>query len=142
MNNTFIAKATIMINAPVAKVWEALTTPEMIKRYLFGTEVVTDWKVDSPIIYKGEWEGKPFEDKGTILQIEPEELLVSTHWSPLSGVPDAPEYYHTVTYKLTRQGGGTRVTLTQDNNASEEERTHSEQNWMMVLGGLKKLLEG
>jgi uncharacterized protein YndB with AHSA1/START domain len=141
MKNSFIAKATIMINIPAAKVWEALTTPEMIQRYLFGAEVVTDWKVGSPIIYRGEWEGKPFEDKGTILRVEPEKLLVSTHWSPLSGVPDAPENYHTVTYELAGQGAGTRVTLTQDNNASEEERTHSEQNWKMVLDGLKKLLE-
>ena len=141
MNKAFTAKATITINAPAAKVWQALTTPEMMKQYLFGAEVVTDWKVGSSIIYKGVWEGKPFEDKGKILKFKPEKLLVSTHWSPLSGVPDSPENYHTVTYELSVQDGGTRVTLTQDNNATEEEKAHSEQNWKMVLDGLKKLLE-
>ncbi len=39
-------------------------------------------KVGSPILYRGEWHGKLFEDKGQILEIEPEKRLVSTHWSP------------------------------------------------------------
>ena len=104
--------------------------------------VISDWNVGSPIIYRGEWEGKPFEDKGKILEIEPEKTLKSTHWSPLSGVPDTPENYHTVTYTLTGQGESTEVTITQDNNASEEEKAHSEKNWQTVLEGMKKLLEG
>ncbi len=142
MKNTFVAKAAITINAPASKVWEALTTPRIMKQYLFGADVVTDWKVGSPIIYKGLWEGKPFEDKGKILKFEPGKLLASTHWSPLSGVPDIPQNYHTVTYALSDRDGGTQVQLTQDNNASEEEKAHSEQNWRMVLEGMKKLLEG
>ncbi len=142
MKNTFVARAAITINAPALKVWEALTTPRIMKQYLFGADVVTDWKVGSPIIYKGLWEGKPFEDKGKILKFEPGKLLVSTHWSPLSGVPDSPENYHTVTYELSARDGATQVILTQDNNTSEEEKAHSEQNWRMVLEGMKKLLEG
>jgi len=141
MNNKFIAKATTTINAPASKVWEALTKPDLIKQYLFGTEVRTDWKVGSPITYKGEWEGKAYEDKGKILQFDPEKTLVSTHWSPLSGVPDIPENYHTVTYRLSETDGRTEVTITQDNNASQEEADHSTQNWKTVLDGMKKLLE-
>ena len=141
MKNTFIAKATITINVTVAKAWRALTTPAIIKQYFFGVDVVTDWKVDSPIIYKGQWQGKPFEDKGKILKFEPEKVLVSTHWSPLSGVPDIPENYHIVTYELSEHGGTTQIVLTQDNNASEEEKMDSERNWKMMLDGLKKLLE-
>ena len=142
MNKTLIAKATTTLNAPPSKVWEALTQPELIKQYLFGTQVTTDWKVGSPITYKGLWEGKAYEDKGKVLQIEPGKLLVSTFWSSLSGVPDVPENYKTVRYELAPAGSGTRLTITQDNNASQEEATHSEQNWNMVLDGLKKLLEG
>lgn len=141
MNKKFIAKASATINAPVSKVWQALVNPEIIKQYLFDTDVISDWKVGSPITYKGEWEGKPFEDKGEILSIEPEKLLQSTHWSPLSGVPDSPENYHTVTYTLSDKGDRTEVTITQDNNASEEEKAHSEKNWETVLNGMKKLLE-
>jgi len=141
MKNTFIAKATIAINTTAAKVWEALTTPVIIKQYFFGVDVVTDWKVGSPIIYNGLWQGKPFEDNGKILKFEPEKVLASTHWSPLSGMPDSPENYHTVTYELSQYGSNTQVTITQDNNASEAEKADSERNWKMMLDGLKKLLE-
>ena len=142
MNETFIAKATITINAPAPKVWEALTTPGLIKQYLFGTNVTTDWQVDSPIVYEGIWEGKAYRDKGVILQVEPGKLLVSTYWSALSGKPDIPENYQTVRYELATEGKGTRLTIVQDNNASQEDANHSVQNWSMVLAGMKKLLEG
>lgn len=141
MNENQVAKASMLINAPVSKVWDALTKPELIKQYLFDTDVVTDWKVGSPILYRGEWDGKPFEDKGEILAFEPEKKLASTHWSPLSGVPDTPENYHTVTYDLVSKDDKTEITITQDNNANEQERVRSEENWKSVLVGLKNLLE-
>ncbi len=142
MTTNLTARATTRINAPASKVWEALTTPELIQQYFFGTHVETDWKVGSPIYYRGEWQGRPYEDKGTILDVEPNKRLVSTHWSPLAGMPDIPENYHTVTYLLQEHDGVTDVTLLQDHNASEEEKQHSEQNWQMMLEGLKRLLEG
>jgi uncharacterized protein YndB with AHSA1/START domain len=142
MNNLFLAKTTIDTKASTSQVWDALTKPDLIKQYLFGTEVTTDWQVGSPIIYRGIWNGKAYEDKGKVLQVEPGKLLVSTFWSSLSGVPDMPENYQTVRYELSAQGDGTRLTLIQDNNKSQEEASHSEQNWKMVLEGLKKLLEG
>lgn len=142
MDEKHIAKTSIMINAPTSKVWEALTRPAMIKQYMFGTDVTTDWQVGSPIRYKGVWQGKPYEDKGKVLQNEPGKLLVSTFWSSLGGLPDSPENYQTVRYELDGADGSTRLTITQDNNASEEEARHSEENWKMVLEGIKKLLEG
>ncbi len=141
MAGKFVAKTSITINAPASQVWDALTKPELIKQYLFGTTVTTDWKVGSPITYKGEWQGKAYEDKGKVLKVEPGKLLVSTFWSSLSGVPDAPENYNTVSYELSAQGAGTKLTVTQDNNANQEEADHSKQNWDMVLQGLKKVLE-
>jgi uncharacterized protein YndB with AHSA1/START domain len=141
MNNKFKAEAKTTIHAPASKVWDAITIPELIKQYLFGTDVISDWKVGSPITYKGEWQGKPFEDRGEILKFEPGKELVSTHWSPLSGVPYGPENYHTVTYTLKEEGDSTEVTIIQGNNANEEEKAESEQNWRTVLDGMKKLLE-
>lgn len=143
MNKGFIAKSAIQINAPASKVWEALVNPKLIKQYLFGTDVSTDWKVGSSITYKGIWDGKPYEDKGTILQIEPEALLVSTFWSAFSGLPDSPEYYQTIRYELhPDHGAKTTLTVTQDNNKSEEAATRAEQNWNMTLEAMKKLVEG
>jgi len=141
MNQEFVARSEVGINAPAAKVWEALTRPELIQQYLFGTEVTTDWQVGSPITYKGEWQGKTYEDKGRILQIEPGKLLVSTFWSSLSGLTDTPENYNTVRYELSPAGDGTKLTITQDNNNTQEEANQSQQNWNMVLGKLKELLE-
>jgi uncharacterized protein YndB with AHSA1/START domain len=137
-----IAKATILINAPDGKVWDALIKPELIKQYLFGTTVITDWKVGSSIIYEGQWQGKAYQDKGMVVQVEPAKLLVSTFWSSLEGLPDIPENYKTVCYDLSPEGSGTRLTVTQDNNANQDEANHSSQNWKMVLEGIKKLLEG
>jgi len=142
MKNTFTARASTKINAPASKVWEALIQPDLIKQYLFGTEVTTDWKVGSPITYKGIWKGKPYEDKGKILQVEPGKLLVSTFWSALSGLPDIPENYNTIRYELSAEDGGTRLSIIQDNNATQQDADHSAQNWQMVLDSLKKLLEG
>jgi uncharacterized protein YndB with AHSA1/START domain len=141
MNNKFTAQATTLVNAPASKVWDALTNPSLIKQYLYGTEVTSDWKVGSPITYRGEWEGKSYEDKGEILQIEPDKLLVSTFWSSLAGLPDLPENYKTVRYELLPESDGTKLTIIQDNNATQEEADHSTQNWTTVLDKLKELLE-
>jgi uncharacterized protein YndB with AHSA1/START domain len=136
-----IAKASISVNAPIARVWDALTNHEVIKQYMFGTKVISDWKEGSPIIWKGEWQGRKYEDRGVILKLEPERLIQYSHFSPLSGLPDVPENYHTVTIELVSDDAQTAVSLSQDNNETEQAREHSEKNWKMMLAGLKKLLE-
>ncbi len=142
MDKDLIARASIRINATRDRVWKALIDPAAIRQYMFGTQVNSDWKVGSPIIWKGEWQGKTYEDKGVILRFEPEQTLQYSHFSPLSGVPDLPENYHTVTIELSPDGNQTDATLTQDHNASEEERKHSEENWRMMLTALKRFVEG
>jgi uncharacterized protein YndB with AHSA1/START domain len=141
MEKNLIAKVSININAPSEKVWNALVTPEAIKQYMFGADVVSDWREGSPIVWKGEWQGKSYEDKGMILQLKPGRMIQYSHFSPLSGLPEIPENYHTVTIILSADGNQTHVSLNQDNNATEEARVHSEKNWGMMLSGLKKLLE-
>ncbi|MCC7448651.1 MAG: SRPBCC domain-containing protein [Anaerolineae bacterium] len=141
MKDSLIAQAHVEVNAPIVDVWDALVNPAKIKQYMFGTNAVSDWQEGSPIVWKGEWQGKPYEDKGKILKLQPQRLMQYSHFSPLSGQPDTPENYHTVTVELTPNGTGTSVMLSQDNNASAEERDHSAQNWSMMLTSLKKFLE-
>jgi uncharacterized protein YndB with AHSA1/START domain len=141
MDNSIIAKTSTTIDTPVAKVWRALVTPETIKRYMFGATVESDWKVGGAIVWKGEWKGKPYEDKGQILEVDPGRTLRYSHWSPLSGLPDTPENRHTVTIELAGEGGHTHVSLLQDGNRTEEERAHSEKNWGAMLEGMKKVVE-
>ena len=142
MSRGFEAIKTVTIHATRAEVWSALTNPEKVKQYMHGTEMSTDWKEGSPISWKGEWKGRSYEDKGTVLAVEPQKLLRYTHWSPMGGSEDKPENYHTVTYELTGDNGKTALTLKQDNNATQEEADKMAQdNWGPVLEGLKKLVE-
>lgn len=137
----FVARASVDIKAPPQDVWKALTDPELIAQYMFGTKVVAEWRQGGPISWKGEWEGKPYEDKGEVLKLEPPSLLQYSHFSPLSGLPDLPENYHTVTIELTERGDQTRVSLSQDNNPTQEVRNHSQENWQGMLQGLKEVVE-
>ncbi len=141
MEKNLIARASVLVNASSARVWEALVSPEAIQQYMFGAQVVTDWREGSAIIWKGEWQGKSFEDKGVILQLRPGQKLQYSHFSPLSGMPDQPENYHTVTIELSGEGQQTRLHLAQDKNATEEEQAESEKNWGLMLAALKKFVE-
>ena len=138
---TTTARATIHVDVPRADVWHAITDPDTIARYLFGSRVETDWQEGSPILYRGEWEGKPYEDKGMILEVVPGERLVSSYYSPLSGKPDVPESYQTVSYLLADDAGGTEVTITQDGCADDAEAERMSENWGMTLGSLKSVVE-
>jgi uncharacterized protein YndB with AHSA1/START domain len=141
MNENLIAKKSVVIKAPADRVWKALTSPDQIKQYLFGTDTITDWKPGSPIKWKGEWQGKTYEDKGKVLAVEPGRLLRYTYWSSMSGKDDKPENYATVTTEIAAENGQTRVTIIQDGNENEKSREHSEGNWATVLEGLKNLVE-
>jgi uncharacterized protein YndB with AHSA1/START domain len=141
MKDKLLTKISITIDASPAQVWKALTTAEIIKKYLFGTTVTTDWKEGAPITYSGEYNGKEYHDKGIIKKIEPEKILQSTYWSSMSGRPDKPENYMLVTYTLTKKDFKTILTLTQDNNSTEEEKKHTTENWTMVLNKLKEIVE-
>jgi uncharacterized protein YndB with AHSA1/START domain len=141
MKTDHVAKASITIRADVSSVWDALTNPALIRQYLFGTETTCDWKKGSPITYKGVWQGKAYEDKGVIVDIVPNTRIVSTYWSSMSGRPDTPDQYNTVTYELAQANGQTTVSVTQDNNPTRESADHSAANWTSVLHSMKALLE-
>jgi len=141
MANQLKVERKLTIHAPAARVWKALTDPDEISQYLFGTHTESDWKKGSPITYRGEWQGKTYLDKGTIIDIEPGKLLHTTYFSSMSGKPDLPENYAHVVYRLEQKDKDTVLTLTQDNIETEDQLRHLEGNWDQVLGGLKKLVE-
>ena len=138
----FVASAEVDIKAPPERVWQALTDPAEIKQYFFGSDVVSNWRRGSLIIWRGKYEGKPYEDTGEVLEVQPNRLLKHTHYSPMSGQPDKPENYHTLTYELAEHGDTTHLSLTQDNNGDEAEATRASATWATVLNGLKETAEG
>jgi uncharacterized protein YndB with AHSA1/START domain len=140
------AQVNKLIAASAPEIWTALTTPSALKQFFFGADVVTDWKVGSPIRMKGEFKGKAYEDKGDIVTFDPPRQLRFSHWSALSGQADIPANYHLVTFDLVPDGPATKVTLSQANllggvTASDiEHRADYEKNWAAVLDGLDRVL--
>lgn len=141
MTENHVATSVTMIDAGPERVWEVITDPAAVKEFMFGATLQTDWRVGSPVTWQGEWEGKPFQDKGRILEVEPGRKLVYTHFSPLSGQEDKPENYHTLEWTLEDQDGATRLSLSQDNNPSEEAAAHSKGMWDKLVADVKALAE-
>jgi uncharacterized protein YndB with AHSA1/START domain len=139
--DALVARAATTITAGPDAVWTGLVEPDAIKQYMFGTTVESEWSEGSTIVWKGEWQGRAYEDKGTILRLEPGRLLQYSHFSPLSGLPDEPQHYHTVTIELSPDASWTRVSLTQDGSTMHEAREHAEKNWGMMLGSLRGCVE-
>jgi uncharacterized protein YndB with AHSA1/START domain len=136
-----VATASTTVDADPDRVWQAMTDPTLVAEYMMGSEVDSDWQPGSPITWSGEWEGKPYQDKGEVLQAEPGRLLEVTHYSPMTGADDVPENYHRVRYELSPSGDSTTVELTQDGCDSAEQAKEFSQNWQGMLDGLKKVAE-
>jgi uncharacterized protein YndB with AHSA1/START domain len=132
---------SIQIEAPIDRVWHALTTPDEIRRWFFGVETESEWRAGAPIVHRGEYQGHPYEDKGEIVEIEPPTLLIHTHWSDMSGLPDRPEHYQRVTWSLEERDGGTLLTVSEDNLPSEDAKRASEQSWPQALTALRTVVQ-
>jgi uncharacterized protein YndB with AHSA1/START domain len=136
-----ILTKTININATASKIWDALTNPDIIKQWLFGTNVISDWKVGSHILFTGNWQGTDYKDKGTILQFEKERIFRYNYWSGFSGLPDSTENYSIITFMLAPTNNSTQLTLTQTNFATDTGYEHSDKNWDATLELMKKIIE-
>jgi uncharacterized protein YndB with AHSA1/START domain len=137
-----IVKKHIDINATPAQVWDALTDPEKTKKFFFNARVLSDWKKESAITFKGRmfWV-IPFKMTGKILEIKKEELLKYT----LKNGGDKGNNFSTVTDELTFANGITTLTITDDVGSGEgvEKRyERSVKGWDKILTGLKELVEG
>lgn len=148
MNSLFI-KNQISINAPISKVWDALVNPEQTKKYMFGCETVSDWKIGSSLLWKGNYEGKAMVFvKGTITEIIPEKFLAYTTFDPNSTMEDVPENYLTVSYELSTENDQTILNVTQGDYSivAEGEKRYKEssnngEGWNPILVQIKKLVE-
>ena len=130
----------VEIGASPGQVWNALTDPDLIRQYFFGSTVETTWEPGAPITWSGEYDGTSYQDKGEVIEVVPEQRLVVTHFSPMTGQDDVPQNYHRLTYSLEREGDATRLILEQD-NTPEESVEDFQSNWDTMLGNLKELVE-
>lgn len=142
MNKNLIASSNIKIKTTPEKLWRILTEPENIREYLFGTQVVTDWKVGSPIVFQGEYDGQQYKDKGNVIENKKNELLKYDYWSGFSGLEDKPENYSLVTYQIEKLNDNTvNFTWHQQGFSSEEGQKHTEQGLNGMLEKIKELTE-
>ena len=142
MNHNLSVSESVIINADVKKVWDALTNPTKIKDYLYGTETVTDWKVGSPIIFQGEYQGHKYKDHGMIVENKTNELLSYSYWSGFTGLEDKPENYSTVTYTLkVIDSNSTGFTWTQKGFKDETGYNHSKSGMTEFLKSVKTVAE-
>ncbi len=138
---SFSSTASVVVAASRQSVWDALTKPELVKQYFFGTNLVTDWTVGSPLFFRGEYDGKVYEDKGMVLSFEPMNALSFNYWSAFSGLEDTPALRQIIRYVVGETAQGIVVTIEQSNVDTQERADHSAKNWLSVLEGLKKLVE-
>ena len=140
MQTNHQSKYQTIIKAPIDKVWNALTNPEMVKQYFFGSNQETDWNVGSKVLWTGEYDGTTYVDKGVVLEYLPNKKLSYSYLSSWSGLDDKPENYLLVSYEVTPTESGTELIISQS-NYDEEKAKHSSENWKIVVDGLKNLIE-
>ena len=134
----------IYIEVDAQKVWEVLINPEMTKQYMFGCEVICDWIIGSPILWKGSQDGVIYV-KGHLLQFEPCHTFSFSVFDPNAAYPDIPENYLVVTYTLAEEESETHLKVTQGDYLKVADGAKRYQDsidgggWAPVLENIRKL---
>jgi len=141
--NSNIISKTIHINAPTSVVWDTLTQPELMKKWMSETDIdiLTDWRVGNPFIVRGLLHRVKFENKGTVLQFEPEKILQYSHLSSLSRLPDEPKSYTILEFSLTPINDQTALTFTASNFPTETIYKHFRFYWNVTREIIKRMIE-
>ncbi|MXO07381.1 SRPBCC family protein [Flavobacterium sp. HBTb2-11-1] len=133
--------STIFLNAPAEKVWNALTKPELVKQWQYGSDLITDWKIGHEIRFRNEWEGQVFEQWGTVLEVIPNQKIKYSLFFPRPGFEDKPENYFIMHYVLTEENQKTKLEIIQEDNrpGAVQEEPQGEEN--PILQALKAVVE-
>jgi len=134
--------SVIAIRAPAKKVWLALTVPELVKQWQYGSDLETTWEPGTPLVFRNEWNGQTFEQKGTVIEFVPESRLKYSLFFPHADLQDVPENYFFMTYELTESNGFTSVLIRQeDPRAPVVDESFEGGEGLDVLSSLKELVE-
>ena len=136
------SESIVKILAPASKVWLALTVPDLVKQWQYGSDLLTTWEVGTPVIFRNEWNGRVFEQKGSVLEFLPESRLKYSLFFPRPGLRDIPEHRILMTYELTESEGATSLLVRQEDPrpAAPDESTGGVEG-PDVLSVLKELVE-
>lgn len=133
--------SVIKIKAPVNKVWDALTKPELVKKWQYGSELITDWNVGSAIRFRAEWEGKVFEQWGIILEVVQHKVIKYSLFAPRPDLEDMPENYFMMNYTLTDGENQVTLEIIQEDNRPGAKQSEQQGEENPILNGLKLLIE-
>jgi uncharacterized protein YndB with AHSA1/START domain len=131
----------IYLDAPIEKVWNTLTKPELVKQWQYGSDLITDWKIGNEIRFKNEWEGQVFEQWGTILEVVTNKKIKYSLFFPRPELEDKPENYFIMSYILSEENQKIKLEIIQEDNrpGAVQEKPQGEEN--PILQGLKALIE-
>ncbi len=101
----------------------------------------TDRKVGNPIAFSGEFNGKEYEGKGILINVETNNQLQDSHWSPFDGLADEPKNYRIWTFGLNKKGEIIQLSITEDIIPTEKQKNRSDGFWNEVLLKIKQLVE-
>jgi uncharacterized protein YndB with AHSA1/START domain len=134
--------STVKIAAPRKKVWLALTAPDLVKQWQYGSDLLTTWEVGTPIVFRNEWNGQVFEQKGSVLEFVPESRVKYSLFFPRPDLQDAPEQSFFMTYELSESDGVTSVLVRQeDPRPAQPNDAPGGDEGPNVLSALKELVE-
>ena len=134
--------SVVNIHAPASKVWLALTVPELVKQWQYGSDLQTTWEPGTSISFRNEWNGRVFEQKGKVLEFIPRSRLKYSLFFPRPDLQDIPEHYFFMTYELTESDGFTSLLVRQeDPRPSPPNASPGGNDGPDVLSYLKELVE-
>lgn len=133
---------TITIDASPEVVWDVVTNRNKIKLFLYGTNTSTDWKVGSPILFEGEYQGMTYKDKGNVIENVLNEKIKYNYWSMMSKTEDLPENYSLITYSIDKiSEKQVKFTWLQEGFTSKQGCDHTDKTLMSMLEQIKKIAE-
>lgn len=137
-------KTNVLIKAPLQKVWQHLTRPELMADWAgepeLEVEIITDWQPGQPFLIKG-FHHVRFENRGQVLQFEPYRIIQYSQLSSVSRLADRIENYSITTFVLTSMQEQTHLALWVENFPTETIYKHLEFYWQGTLGILKSRIE-
>lgn len=134
------------ISATADKVWDAITNPDKIEQYMFGSRCESDWKPGSKTDFVITQDGKETTIvKGEVIRSEPNKLLEHTLFPAGSGIEDTLENYIVIIYELDSDGETTDLTITQKGykyvENGLERYIDTQKGWKVALPKLKEVAE-
>ena len=146
MRPSLIIKKNVLFQASTDQVWDLLTNPTLTKQYMFGCEVLSDWRVGSTVNWEGQTEiGQPITYvTGKVTEVIIGEKVAFTMFDPNAGFADIPENYAHLTYQIATTKNGTLLTLIQgyfaEGENAQQRYEESLQGWDMVIDSMQAII--